>query len=56
VLTHALRRLALKDMQTERAQATAIRIKLPKSGVQPGVTVHSVRLSNALSLLPQELF
>ncbi len=56
LLTHALRRLALKDTPLEKAQAPTIRQKLLKIGTQVRITTRRVWLSWSQAYPYQELF
>jgi hypothetical protein len=56
VLMHGLRRLGLKGTELERAQATTIRLRLLKIGVQIRITARKVWLSLASSYPWQRLF
>ena len=56
ILMQALRRLALKGTEMEKAQCQTIRLKLLKIGAQVRVTVRNVWVSLAGGCPYQELF
>jgi hypothetical protein len=56
VLAHGLRRLGLQGTELERAQATAIRLRLLKIGARIRISVRRVWLSMASSYPLQVLF